>query len=59
MESSVTATPSQSLNEASIVIPEIEGKLSLAPSNSEQCQKLQENRPGHFVRVDEGDGLVT
>ena len=55
MKSSVTAAPSQSLNEASVVISEIDGKQSVASSKSEQCQKLQGNRPEHFVRVDEGN----
>ena len=59
MEPSFTAAPSPSLNEASIVISEIKEKQSGAPSKSEQCQKLQENRPGHFVGVDEGNFLVT
>ena len=34
-------------------------KQSVAPSKSEQCQKLQENRPEHFVGVDEGNFLIT
>ena len=59
MESSVTAAPSQSLNEASILISEIEEKHSVAPSKSEQCQKLQGNRNQHFVGVAEGDFLDT
>ena len=57
MESSVTVAPSQSLNEASIVISGIEEKQSVAPSKSERCQKLQENRPEHFGGVDEGNFL--
>ena len=40
MKTSVTAAPSQSLNEALIVISEIEEKQSVASSKSEQCQKL-------------------
>ena len=48
MKTSVTAAPSQSLNEALIVISEIEEKQSVASSKSEQCQKLQDNRPEHF-----------
>ena len=55
MKSSVTAAPPQSLNEASVVISEIDGKQSVASSKSEQCQKLQGNRPEHFVGVDEGN----
>ena len=55
MKSSFTAAPSQSLNEASVVISEIDEKQSVASSKSEQCQKLQENRPEHFVEVDEGN----
>ena len=55
MKSSFTAAPSQSLNEASVVISEIDEKQSVASSKSEQCQKLQENRPEHFVGVDEGN----
>ena len=55
MKSSVTAAPSESLNEASVVISEIDGKQSVASSKSEQCQKLQGNRPEHFVGVDKGN----
>ena len=55
MKTSVTAAPSQSLNEAPIVISEIEEKQSVASSKSEQCQKLQENRPEHFVGFNEGN----
>ena len=55
MKSSFTAAPSQSLNEASVVISEIDEKQSVASSKSEQCQKLQENRLEHFVGVDEGN----
>ena len=55
MKSSVTAASSQSLNEASILISEIEEKQSVASSKSEQCQKLQGNRPEHFVGVNEGN----
>ena len=35
MKSSFTAAPSQSLNEASVVISEIDEKQSVAPSKSE------------------------
>lgn len=34
-------------------------KQSVALSKSEQCQNLQENRPEHFVGVDEGNFLIT
>ena len=34
-------------------------KQSVAPSKSKQCQKLQENRPEHFVGVDKGNFLIT
>ena len=53
MKTLVTAAPSQSLNEVPIVISEIEEKQSVASSKSEQCQKLQENRPEHFVGFNE------
>ena len=55
MKTLVTAAPSQSLNEVPIVISEIEEKQSVASSKSEQCQKLQENRPERFVGVNEGN----
>ena len=41
------------------MISEIKEKQSVAPSKSELCQKLQENRPEHFVGVEEGNFLVT